>query len=110
MIAVIADSHLGPSAADVEPFLRALRQIGDRGGEGVYLLGDVFHYLVADRKFSNPGLDAFVAGIRAYRGGGRRVVYVEGNRDFFLRGSYLEPEFDAVSDEASFRAGSKAFF
>ncbi len=110
MIAVIADSHLGSSPEEVEPFLRALTQIRDHGGEGIYLLGDVFHYLVADRKFSTPGLDAFVAGIRRFRSGGGRVVYVEGNRDFFLRGSYLEPEFDGVADKASFRAGSRSFF
>lgn len=110
MIAVFADSHLGPSEGDVAPFLTALDQIRSRGATALYLLGDVFHYLVADRKFSNPGLTAFLRGVRAFREAGGRVVYVEGNRDFFLRGSYLEPEFDSVGDRASFRAGPVSFF
>ena len=110
MIAVLADSHLGPSTADVEPFLRALSQMRRRGATALYLLGDVFHYLVADRKFETPGLRRFVEGVREFRGSGARVVYVEGNRDFFLRGSYLEPEFDAVAERAEFRAGAASFY
>ena len=106
----MADSHLGPSEADVAPFLRALDQIRGRGGSAIYLLGDVFHYLVADRKFATPGLSEFLRGIRSFRAAGGRVVYVEGNRDFFLRGSYLEPEFDAVGERATFRAGPVSFF
>jgi hypothetical protein len=54
VIAVLADSHLGPSEEDVAPFLRALDQIRSRGATALFLLGDVFHYLVADRKFATP--------------------------------------------------------
>ncbi|HKB70392.1 MAG TPA: UDP-2,3-diacylglucosamine diphosphatase [Thermoanaerobaculia bacterium] len=110
VIAVLADSHLGPSPADVDPFLRALSQMRRRGATALYLLGDVFHYLIADRKFATPGLDRFLEGVREFRASGGRVVYVEGNRDFFLRNSYLEPEFDAVADRAVFRAGRASFY
>lgn len=110
VIAVLADSHLGPSPAAVEPFRRALGQMRSRGAGALYLLGDVFHYLVADRKFSTPGLALFLESIREFRAAGGRVVYVEGNRDFFLRGSYLEPEFDAVAERATFRSGPVSFF
>jgi len=110
MIAVLADSHLGPVREDVEPFLRALQQIRERGGTALYLLGDVFHYLVADRKFFTPGLAAFLDGIRGFRKAGGRVFYVEGNRDFFLRGSYLQSEFDEIGEHAAFRAGPAAFY
>ena len=110
MIAVLADSHLGPSEEDVAPFLRALDQIRSRGATALFLLGDVFHYLVADRKFATPGLTAFLRGVRSFRGAGGRVVYVEGNRDFFLRGSYLELEFDEVGERATFRAGGVSYY
>ena len=110
MIAVLADSHLGPSPDAVEPFRRALAQMRSRGAKALYLLGDVFHYLVADRKFSTPGLAVFLDTIRDFRASGGRVVWVEGNRDFFLRGSYLEPEFDGVAESAAFRAGRVSFF
>ena len=110
MIAILADSHLGSSEADVAPFLRALEQMRSRGATSLYLLGDVFHYLVADRKFATAGLTAFLRGVRDFRAAGGSVVYVEGNRDFFLRGSYLEPEFDAVGESATFRSGPVSFF
>ncbi len=110
VIAVLADSHLGPRSADVEPFRRAVGQMRARGLAALYLLGDVFHYLVADRKFSTPGLARFLEAIRELRAAGVRVVYVEGNRDFFLRGSYLAPEFDEIAERASFRAGPRSFF
>jgi len=74
VIAVLADSHLGPSEGDVAPFLRALAEIRSRGATALYLLGDVFHYLVADPKFSTPGLTAFLRGVREFRAGGGRVV------------------------------------
>ncbi|HET9795766.1 MAG TPA: UDP-2,3-diacylglucosamine diphosphatase [Thermoanaerobaculia bacterium] len=110
LIAVLADSHLGPRSADVEPFRRAVSQMRRRGATALYLLGDVFHYLVADPKFATPGLAQFLETIRELRAAGTRVVYVEGNRDFFLRGSFLEPEFDEVAERATFRAGPRSFF
>ncbi len=110
MIAVLADSHLGQEPDDLAPFLQALFQIRRRGATAVYLLGDIFHYLIGDPKFSTPALAGFLEGVRELRRGGARVVYVEGNRDFYLRGSYLETEFDSIGLEASFQAGRRRFF
>jgi UDP-2,3-diacylglucosamine hydrolase len=110
MITVLADSHLGQESSDLAPFLRALSQIRRRNVTAVYLLGDIFHYLVGDPKFSSPIVRGFLEGIRELRQGGTRVVYVEGNRDFYLRGSYLESEFDSIRPDASFDAGGRRFF
>ena len=110
MIAVVADSHLGQRPNDLPPFLQALLQIRRRGVTSVYLLGDIFQYLIGDPKFSGPTLHGFLEGIRELRRGGASVIYVEGNRDFYLRGSYLEAEFDSIRPEASFEAGGRRFF
>ena len=110
MIAVVADSHLGQKQDDLSPFLQALLQIRRRGVTSVYLLGDIFQYLIGDPKFSSPTLSGFLEGIRELRRGGVTVFYVEGNRDFYLRGSYLEAEFDSIRPEASFEAGGRKFF
>ena len=110
MIAVIADSHLGQQPGDLPAFLRALDQIRAGQATAVYLLGDIFQYLIGDPKFSTPTLTAFLEGVRAFRRAGAAVHYVEGNRDFYLRGSYLEPEFDSVQPEAAFAAGGRRFF
>lgn len=110
MIAVLADSHLGQGSSDLPPFCEALSQARRRGATAVYLLGDIFQYLIGDRKFSSPLLVGFLEAIRELRRAGAKVVYVEGNRDFYLRGSYLEPEFDAIRPEAQFEAGGRKFF
>jgi UDP-2,3-diacylglucosamine hydrolase len=110
MIAVLADSHLGQEPSDLPSFLRSLSQARRRGATAVYLLGDIFQYLIGDPKFSTPLLRGFLEGIRQLRAGGAKVVYVEGNRDFYLRGSYLEAEFDAIRADASFDAGGRKFF
>jgi UDP-2,3-diacylglucosamine hydrolase len=109
MIAVIADSHLGQAPGGTEAFLAAVERIRAGGVGSLYLLGDIFQYLVGDRRLAGPSLDPFLGAIRKLRAGGTSVVYVEGNRDFFLRGSYLEDEFDALGTEASFSAGSRKF-
>lgn len=109
MIAVVADSHLGHSPGDEDAFLDMLFRIRRAGAQAIYLLGDIFHFLIGDPKFSTPALQRFLEGVRAARREGVRVFYIEGNRDFYLRGSYLESEFDGVSIERSFRAGQKNF-
>jgi UDP-2,3-diacylglucosamine hydrolase len=109
MIAILADSHLGQAPAGLSEFRRAMSQIRAGGASALYFLGDIFQYLIGDRKFSTPLIEAFLSEVREFRSPGRRVYYVEGNRDFFLRGSYLEAEFDRVSREESFQAGEKSF-
>jgi len=110
MIAVLADSHLGQGSSGLPPFRQALSEARGRGATAVYLLGDIFQYLIGDPKFSTPLLRGFLEEIREIRSRGGKVVYVEGNRDFYLRGSYLEKEFDSIRPEASFEAGGRRFF
>ena len=47
--------------------------------------------------------------MRRLAAAGVAVTYVEGNRDFFLRGSYVEKEFQSVCDEEVFEAGGRRF-
>lgn len=110
MIAVLADSHLGQGSSGLPPFRQALAEARGRGATAVYLLGDIFQYLIGDPKFSTPLLRGFLEEIREIRSRGGKVVYVEGNRDFYLRGSYLEREFDSIRPEASFEIGGRRFF
>ncbi len=110
MIAVLADSHLGQGSSGLPPFRQALAEARKRGATAVYLLGDIFQYLIGDPKFSTPLLRGFLEEIREIRSRGEKVFYVEGNRDFYLRGSYLEKEFDSIRPEASFEAGGRKFF
>ena len=107
--AVFADCHVGRRPGDEEPFLEALDRVRARGARAVTLLGDIFHFFIAHPKFETPAIARFLEKTRQLREAGVAVTYVEGNRDFFLRGSYVEGLFDAVCDEETFDAGNRRF-
>ena len=109
MRAVIADSHVGRRPGDEGPFLEALETARRRGASAITLLGDVFHFFIAHRKFETPAIARFLETARALRESGVPITYVEGNRDFFLRGSYAESAFRSVCDEEIFEAGGRRF-
>jgi UDP-2,3-diacylglucosamine hydrolase len=109
MRAVFADCHVGRRPGDEEPFLEALDQARRRGAREISLLGDVFHYFIAHPKFETPAVRNFLDTVEALAGHGVPVTYVEGNRDFFLRGSYAERYFRKVAEEEIFQAGPRRF-
>lgn len=109
MRAVFADCHVGRRPGDEEPFLKALDVVRLRGARAVTLLGDIFHFFIAHPKFETPAIGRFLGKARELRKAGVAVTYVEGNRDFFLRGSYVEGLFDSVCDEEVFGAGGRRF-
>ncbi len=109
MRAVFADCHVGRRPGDEEPFLQALEQARLRGAREISLLGDVFHYFIAHPKFETPAVRRFLARVEELAGNGVAVTYVEGNRDFFLRGSYAERYFRKVAEEETFQAGPRRF-
>ena len=109
MRAVIADSHVGRKPGDEEPFLEALETARRRGATAITLLGDIFHFFIAHKKFETPAVVRFLEASRRLNDAGVPVTYVEGNRDFFLRGSYAEASFHRVCDEEIFETGGRRF-
>ncbi len=107
--AVFADCHVGRRPGDEEPFLQALEKARQRGATRITLLGDIFHFFIAHPKFETPAISRFLEVVRRLAASGVAVTYVEGNRDFFLRGSYVEKEFRSVCDEEVFEAGGRRF-
>src|ERR1700730_6473483 len=109
MRAVFADCHVGRRPDDDGPFLAGLEQTARRGAKSISLLGDIFHFFIAHPKFETPAIATFLRKVEDLASRGVPVTYVEGNRDFFLRGSYVERLFLDVCDEETFEAGGKRF-
>ena len=109
MRAVFADCHVGRRPGDEGPFLDALDAARSRGVRQITLLGDIFHFFIAHPKFETPAIARFLEKARDLKQSGIAVTYVEGNRDFFLRGSYAESAFREVCDEQTFEEGGRRF-
>ena len=109
MRAVFADCHIGRRPDDEGPFLEALEQAARHGARAVSLLGDIFHFFIAHPKFETPAIARFLETVERLGDRGVSVSYVEGNRDFFLKGSYVERYFREVVDEQIFEQGGRRF-
>jgi UDP-2,3-diacylglucosamine hydrolase len=109
VIAVFADAHVGRSPDDDAPFCQALDRVVLRSPREIHFLGDIFHYLIGDRKFLTPIIERVLGKFERIRASGTLLRYVEGNRDFFLQNSYLERFFDQIARETHFVAGGRRF-
>lgn len=108
-IYVIGDSHIGlsdGSEREVNAWIDRLAVLQPRA---LYLNGDLFHYLIARPKFITPPVVAVMERLRALRDGGTAVYYVEGNRDFFLKGSFVEEAVTGIGLEYAVPAGTNRY-
>ncbi|MGH9458361.1 MAG: UDP-2,3-diacylglucosamine diphosphatase [Thermoanaerobaculia bacterium] len=107
---IFGDSHVGLGAGDERRMVAWLDRLARRGPRALYLNGDVFHYYIGNPKFQTPAVDGFLAKLRELRDGGVDVVWVEGNRDFFVRGSAAERAVSRVVDFEAVSAGPRRYF
>ena len=108
-IFVIGDSHIGLSEGSEKPILGWLDRFAMLQPRALYLNGDLFHYLIADPKFYTKSVERVFDRFRELRDAGLAIHYVEGNRDFFLRGSFAEEAVTDVGLEYEIEAGGKRF-
>ena len=108
-IFVIGDSHIGLSPGSEGPIVAWLDRLAKLQPSALYLNGDLFHYLIADSKFYTPAVGAVFDRFRALRDSGVQIHYVEGNRDFFIKGSFAEASVSDVKLEYALTAGDKKF-
>ena len=108
-IFVIGDSHIGLTPGSEGPIVAWLGRLAALKPKSLYLNGDLFHYLIAHPKFYTPAVGAVFDAFRRVRDAGIDIHYIEGNRDFFIRGSFVEESVTDISDEFVFTAGDKKF-
>jgi UDP-2,3-diacylglucosamine hydrolase len=108
-IVIIGDSHIGLTDGSERRIVEWLDRLEAARPRALYLNGDLFHYLIAHPKFFTPAIGKVFERLRALRDAGVPVHYVEGNRDFFLRGSFAEKAVTDVGLEYAIDAGPKKF-
>ena len=108
-IFIIGDSHIGLSEGSEKPILAWIDRLVALRPRELYLNGDLFHYLIADPKFYTAPVERVFARLGELRDTGVPVHYVEGNRDFFLHGSFAEKAVTDVALEFPIDAGGRKY-
>ncbi len=108
-MAVFADAHLGQSRGDGEDFVAALEEVASRGFRTVVLLGDIFHYFIGSAKLETPLVRSVLGAWDDLAERGVELRYVEGNRDFFLRGTRWVRAFRAYGDADGVLVGGRRY-
>lgn len=107
--ALVADLHLGQSLGDEPRFQHLLAQLPEAGVRELILGGDVFRTLVGFPRFWDEAIRACLHGLKQVRERGVRVVWVEGNRDFFLDSPPMAWYHDRFVPAYGFVAGARRF-
>lgn len=108
-IFIIGDSHIGLQEGSEQRIVRWLDRLRETRPRALYLNGDVFHYLIAHEKFRTSSIDRFLTKLRELKHAGISIHYIEGNRDFFLKGSFVEDAVSEIALQSSFTAGDRKY-
>lgn len=106
-IYIIGDSHIGLADGAEKRINGWLDRLAERRPAALYLNGDLFHYLIAHPKFRTSSVTKVLDKMRELRDRGIGVHFVEGNRDFFLEGSFVEESVSDVGLEYAIEAGPR---
>ena len=98
-IALLGDAHLREGDPEVEAFVAFLDRLPGRTSM-LAILGDLFAAWIGRADLVRPHHERVVEGLRRLAGRGVRILYVEGNHDFFLAHLYPEGPFEAIATEA----------
>lgn len=105
-VALIADAHLGGPGGDGAPLVTQLDGLASQGCRRLILMGDLFHVFIGFPQFETEEIRKVVPAVERVRRAGIPTHYLEGNRDFFLRGSRYAAAFE-VATEVAFEAGGR---
>ena len=98
-VALLGDAHLRESDGEVAAFVRFLDAL-PRDIRTLAILGDLFAVWIGRRELLRPHHVRVIEALRRLRARGCRLLYVEGNHDFFLETLYGTSLFDRFSTGA----------
>ena len=96
---VLADAHLEALDEELELFLSFLIECRQSKIQALYILGDLFNIWIGTSKMELPHQLPVIEMLGTLREQGIYLVYVEGNRDYFLAPRYLDPPFHDIARE-----------
>jgi UDP-2,3-diacylglucosamine hydrolase len=106
-IALLGDAHLRHGDPQVEAFITFLDTL-PRDIALLGIVGDLFSVWVGRPEMVRPHHERVVAALRRAASRGVRLLYVEGNHDFFLRPLYTPDPFEAFDEKAiDLRVGAR---
>jgi UDP-2,3-diacylglucosamine hydrolase len=108
-IYVIGDSHIGLADGHEKEISAWLDRLVALEPKALYLNGDLFHYLIAHPTFKTNSVRKVMAKFREVVDGGTPIHFVEGNRDFFLAGSFVEEAVTDIALEYAVPAGTRRY-
>jgi UDP-2,3-diacylglucosamine hydrolase len=97
-LALLGDAHLRENDPELDAFIRFLETL-PRDIRTLVILGDLFAAWIGREDLLRPHQDRVVGALRRLRARGCRLLYVEGNHDFFLAPLYGGDPFDRVAPE-----------
>ena len=87
----MADPHFSDGDPALDTFLSLLKEFGESPASTLVLLGDLFDVWVALEDSQTPGQSAVIGDLTELSRGGKSIVYLVGNRDYFAEGLVPEP-------------------
>ena len=106
-VALLGDAHLYEGDPEVGAFVDFLDRLSSRIGT-LAILGDLFSAWIGRRELIRSHHSRVVEALRGLRRRGCRILYIEGNHDFFLTALYGGDPFDRiVSNEIDLRLGGR---
>ena len=98
-VALLGDAHLREGEGEVAAFVRFL-EVLPRDIGTLAILGDLFAVWLGRRDLQRPHHLEVVEALRRLRRRGCRLLYVEGNHDFFLAPLFADDPFDLLAPES----------
>jgi UDP-2,3-diacylglucosamine hydrolase len=99
-VALLGDAHLNDNDPEVDSFIHFLDSL-PRSVTTLAILGDLFTAWVGHPDLIRPHQERVLEALRRLRRRGCRLLYVEGNHDFFLTRLYEGDPFDLLAPIAA---------
>lgn len=98
-VALLGDAHLRAGDPEVDAFIRFLENFPREIGT-LAILGDLFAVWIGTADLALDHHRRVLEALRRLKKRGCRLLYVEGNHDFFLRRLYAGDPFDSLAEDA----------